>query len=230
MPGHLRAVATLAAALVAVSLVSAAGAGAARQAGRRSSAVYALELALARHGFPSGALDGRLGPEVAAAVRRFQRSVGLTPDGVAGPATLRALGRGATRSPIPLAWPLLAPVGDGFGPRGGRFHAGVDLLAPAGTSAVAAAPGTVTWAGRRAGGWGLLVVVRHPAGVRTLYAHLEAIDVHVGDEVAGGAVLGRVGATGDATGPHLHFEVRVHGAAIDPLGALVRLPGPGSTG
>jgi murein DD-endopeptidase MepM/ murein hydrolase activator NlpD len=223
MAGHLRVVAALAAALVAVS--SAASAHAAPRAGQQAKAAYALELALARHGFPSGALDGRLGPEVAAAVRRFQRSVGLAPDGVAGPATLRALGRRATRSPIPLAWPLLAPVGDGFGPRGGRFHAGIDLLAPAGTSAVAAAPGTVTWAGWRSGGWGLLVVVRHPAGVRTLYAHLEAIDVRVGDEVAGGAVLGRVGATGDATGPHLHFEVRVHGAAIDPLGALVRLPG-----
>jgi len=61
--------------------------------------------------------------------------------------------------------------------------------------------------------------------VRTLYAHLESIDVHVGDVVAGGAVLGRVGATGDATGPHLHFEVRVNGAAIDPLQALLPLAG-----
>jgi murein DD-endopeptidase MepM/ murein hydrolase activator NlpD len=68
------------------------------------------------------------------------------------------------------------------------------------------------------------VVVRHPDGVRTLYAHLSAIDVRVGDEVSGGALLGRVGATGDATGPHLHFEVRVGGAAIDPLTALVPLP------
>ncbi|HET8527492.1 MAG TPA: peptidoglycan DD-metalloendopeptidase family protein [Gaiellaceae bacterium] len=185
----------------------------------------ALQLELARHGFPSGAIDGRFGPAVASAVRRFQRSVDLAPDGVAGAATLRALGGPPRRSPIPLGWPLLAPVGDGFGPRGGRFHAGVDLLAPAGTAVTAAAPGLVTWAAPRAGGWGLLVVVRHADGVRTLYAHLESVAVRVGDVVAGGAVLGRVGATGDATGPHLHFEVRVDGASIDPLGALVRLDG-----
>jgi murein DD-endopeptidase MepM/ murein hydrolase activator NlpD len=69
----------------------------------------------------------------------------------------------------------------------------------------------------------VLVVVRHRDGVRTLYAHLQSVDVHVGDTVAGGSALGAVGATGDATGPHLHFEVRVGGAAIDPLGALVPL-------
>ena len=81
----------------------------------------------------------------------------------------------------------------------------------------------MTWAAPHAGGWGRLVVVHHPEGVRTLYAHLESIAVRVGDFVSAGAVLGRVGSTGDATGPHLHFEVRVHGAALDPLGALVPL-------
>jgi murein DD-endopeptidase MepM/ murein hydrolase activator NlpD len=191
--------------------------------GSHGPLVRRLQLELDWHGFPSGAIDGFFGPAVAAATRRFQRSAGLAPDGIAGKATLRGLRARAPRSPIPLAWPLLAPVGDGFGPRGERFHAGVDLLAPAGTPVTAAGPGVVTWAGRRAGGWGLLVVVRHPDGVRTLYAHLESIGVRVRQQVAGGAVLGRVGATGDATGPHLHFEVRVHGAAVDPLHALVHL-------
>jgi murein DD-endopeptidase MepM/ murein hydrolase activator NlpD len=190
---------------------------------RGHARVRALQLELAWHGFPSGAVDGRIGPQVRGAVRRFQRSVELEPTGRLGPATLRALRGPRLRSPIPLVWPLLAPVGDGFGPRGARFHAGIDLLAPAGTAVIAAGPGVVTWAHMRAGGWGRLVVVRHPDGVRTLYAHLESISVHVGDEVSGGTILGRVGATGDATGPHLHFEVRVHGAAIDPLGALVPL-------
>ena len=208
-----------------VLLVVPAVAGAALRSGASGKRVRALQLELAWHGFPSGLVDGRFGPRLTAALRRFQRSEGLEPDGVAGHATLRALATPLLHSPIPLVWPVLAPVGDGFGPRGHAFHAGIDLLAPRGTPVLAAGPGTVTWAGRRAGGWGRLVVVRHPDGVRTLYAHLASIDVRVGDEVSGGAILGRVGSSGNASGPHLHFEVRVHGAAIDPLGALVPLVG-----
>jgi murein DD-endopeptidase MepM/ murein hydrolase activator NlpD len=211
--------------LVAIGvLVVPAGAQAALRSGASGARVRTLELDLAWHGFPSGVVDGRFGPRVQAAVRRFQRSAGLPPSGVVGPATRRALSEPLLRSPIPLVWPVLAPVGDGFGPRGNGFHAGIDLLAPRGTPVLAAGPGTVTWAGPRAGGWGRLVVIRHPDGVRTLYAHLASISVKVGWQVAGGTILGRVGASGDATGPHLHFEVRVRGAAIDPLGALVPFP------
>jgi murein DD-endopeptidase MepM/ murein hydrolase activator NlpD len=210
-------------AVVAVGCVPSAAAASRLAIGAQGRAVDELQLDLAYHGFPSGAIDGRFGPGLAGAVRRFQRSVGLAPNGVAGPATLAALRQPPPRASIPLGWPLLATVGDRFGVRGSRFHAGVDLLASAGTAVLAAAPGRVTWAHRKAGGWGLLVVVRHQAGVRTLYAHLESVAVHVGDWVAGGTELGRVGATGDATGPHLHFEVRVKGAAVDPLSTLVRL-------
>jgi murein DD-endopeptidase MepM/ murein hydrolase activator NlpD len=211
-------------AAVVVLLVPGA-AGAALRSGASGKRVRALQLELAWHGFPSGVVDGRFGPEVAGALRRFQRSAGLRPDGVANPPTMRALAGPLLRSPIPLVWPVLAAVGDRFGPRGHAFHAGIDLLARRGTPVLAAGPGTVTWAARRAGGWGRLVVVRHPDGVRTLYAHLASIAVHVGQEVSGGAILGRVGSSGNATGPHLHFEVRVRGAAIDPLGALVPLGG-----
>ena len=182
-----------------------------------------LQLALAWQGFPSGAIDGRFGPRVARALDRFQRAVRLRDDGVAGAATIAALRRQPPSAPIPLVWPLLAPVGEGFGPRGKRFHAGIDLLAPAGTEIIAAAPGRVAWAGRRAGGWGILVTLAHGHGVRTMYAHLAVADVKVGQWVAGGTVLGRVGATGNATGPHLHFEVRVGNAAVDPLRVLVPL-------
>jgi murein DD-endopeptidase MepM/ murein hydrolase activator NlpD len=187
-----------------------------------------LQLALAWQGFPSGRIDGRFGPQLTSSLTRFQQSTGIRPDGIAGAATIAALRRQPAGSPIPLVWPLLAPVGDGFGPRGDRFHAGIDLIAPAGTDVIAAAPGLVTWAGERTGGWGKLVTVAHGRGVRTMYAHLSTIDVKVGEWISGGTVLGRVGATGDATGPHLHFEVRVNGAAIDPLRALVTLvPTPG---
>jgi murein DD-endopeptidase MepM/ murein hydrolase activator NlpD len=202
---------------------SAAGLGTLRL-GEHGRAVRELQLELAWRGFPSGAIDARFGQQLAGAVRRFQRAVHLRADGVAGPATI-ALLRGAPRwTVIPLGWPLLAPVGDPFGPRGDRFHAGIDLPAPTGTPVLAAAAGRVTWAGLRDGGWGELVTIAHVDGVRTMYAHLSTIDVHIGEWIAGGTVIGRVGSTGDATGPHLHFEVRADGAAIDPLRALVNIP------
>ena len=182
--------------------------------------VTALQFLLAWHGFPSGYFDGGFGNQTEAAVRRFQRWAGLSVDGRVGPATIRALARPEPRSPLRLAWPLQAPVGDRFGPRSGRFHSGIDLPASAGRGVAAAGPGRVTWAGWRDGGWGKLVVIAHRGGVRSMYAHLSRIDVRVGERVGAGFQVGLVGATGDATGPHLHFELRLRGAAIDPLTAL----------
>lgn len=182
--------------------------------------VSALQFLLAWHGFPSGPFDGRLGTHTEAALRRFQRWAGLVVDGLAGPATVRALRVPPPISPILLRWPLVGPVGDGFGPRGRRFHAGVDLVAPRRTPVTSAGPGRVVWAGWRSGGWGLLVTIAHSTGVRSMYAHLSHVDVRLGQHVAAGARIGRVGASGRATGPHLHFEVRLRGAAIDPLTAL----------
>ncbi len=200
-------------------------AGATLQVGDTGFAVRELELALAWQGFPSGTIDGGFGSSVAAALRRFQRAEGLRPDGVAGATTVDRLRESPDLPAMPLAWPLIAPVGDRFGPRDNRFHAGVDLLADAGTPVIAAAAGRVAYAGRRAGGWGNLVTIAHPDHVRTMYAHLSVVGVRVGQWVAGGTVIGRVGSTGDATGPHLHFEVRSNGAAIDPLRVLVKIPG-----
>lgn len=182
--------------------------------------VAALQFLLAWHGFPSATFDGGLGLRTETALRRFQRWAGLPVDGVAGGATIAALRRAPATCPISLAWPLQAAVGDPFGPRGTRFHAGIDLLASRGTPVAAAAPGRVAFAGFARGGWGKLVVVVHRDGVQTLYAHLSTIDVRRGASVRTGEQLGRVGATGDATGPHLHFEVRVRGAAVDPSTAL----------
>jgi Peptidase family M23/Putative peptidoglycan binding domain len=182
--------------------------------------VAALQFLLAWHGFPSATIDGGLGEHTEQALRHFQRWAGLLPDGVAGATTYAALRHAPARCPISLAWPLDGPIGDPFGPRGNRFHAGIDILAATGTPVAAAAAGRVTYAGWLAGGWGKLVVVAHADGVRTMYTHLSSIAVRLGQRITTGDRLGAVGATGDATGPHLHFEVRLGGAAVDPRPAL----------
>jgi peptidoglycan hydrolase-like protein with peptidoglycan-binding domain len=182
--------------------------------------VAELQFLLAWHGFPSGPFDGTLGRRTEAALIRFQRWAGLLADGLAGPSSTSVLRAPAPISPISLSMPVAAPVGDVFGPRGARFHAGVDFPAPFGTTVVAAAAGRVTYAGLLPGGWGNVVSVAHGTGVRTTYAHLSRIDVRVGERVAGGARVGLVGSTGNSTGPHLHFEVRLRGALVDPLSAL----------
>jgi murein DD-endopeptidase MepM/ murein hydrolase activator NlpD len=100
-----------------------------------------------------------------------------------------------------------------------RMHAGVDLRAAAGTPARAAEGGTVVRAGE-AGGYGYLVEVDHGHGLTTRYAHLQHINVAVGQHVEAGDAVGEVGATGRTTGPHLHFEVRQDGHAMDPTSPL----------
>jgi murein DD-endopeptidase MepM/ murein hydrolase activator NlpD len=116
-------------------------------------------------------------------------------------------------------WPVGGPVTSGFGPRWGRMHEGLDIAAGSGTPIRAAAAGTVSYAGWL-GGYGNLVVVEHGGGLATAYAHQQRIYVPVGRTVAQGEALGEVGSTGNSTGPHLHFEVRVNGSAVDPFGYL----------
>ena len=182
--------------------------------------VSITQFRLAWRGFPSGALDGVFGSRTTAAVIRFQRRLRLTADGVPGPATYRALQRPLERVPIALRRPVLGSLTDRFGPRGNRFHTGLDFGAPYGRPVRAAAAGVVVRAGRDAGGYGRLVVVRHSHRVHTWYAHLRRFHVRRGQAVAAGERLGGVGASGTATGPHLHFEARRRGAALDPLPAI----------
>ena len=191
--------------------------------GRMGWDVAALQFELAWHGFPCGKFDGIFGSHVDVAVRRFQRWAAIRVDGIVGPATLAALRAPLPSIPLSLAWPLTAPkIGDLFGPRGNAFHSGIDLRASSGTPVYAARAGRVVYADWADGGWGFLVALDHGHGERTLYAHLSRIDVRRGVWIAQGVRVGAVGSTGDATGPHLHFEVRVRGAAVDPLAALPR--------
>lgn len=134
-------------------------------------------------------------------------------------AARRAGSATATRAPGALAWPVNGPVESPFGWRWGRIHEGIDIAAATGTPVDAAASGTVIIAGVESG-YGNLVAIDNGGGVATLYAHLSSIGVSVGEQVAKGQAIGAVGCTGHCFGPHVHFEVRVNGAAVDPLGYL----------
>jgi Peptidase family M23/Putative peptidoglycan binding domain len=182
--------------------------------------VAALQFRLAWHGFPSGFLDGRFGARVNAALLGYQSWRGIGADGVAGPLTVRTLLEPPPRSRLRFAWPIRVPVGDRFGPRGNRFHTGIDLPAGWNTPALAARRGRVVFAGWSTGGHGRLVIVYHGYGMSSYYAHLRYVHAGVGQRVARGTRVGLVGSSGTSTGPHLHFELRRRGAAVDPLPAL----------
>ncbi|VVC55111.1 Peptidase M23 [Beijerinckiaceae bacterium RH AL1] len=124
---------------------------------------------------------------------------------------------------IPLRRPLEGPleVTSSFGPRLDPFfgraamHTGIDLREDSGDAVTATAAGTVSIAGRD-GGYGNMVEVDHGGGLATRYAHLSLVEVAVGQRVKPGQIVGRVGATGRATGPHLHYETRIDGVPVDP--------------
>ncbi|NBV50662.1 M23 family metallopeptidase [bacterium] len=122
-----------------------------------------------------------------------------------------------------FSWPLnTSAVSSLYGPRWGRTHEGIDLAAPTGTPVKSARGGKVIYAENGISGYGKMVVIRHSPNFATVYAHLSRIGVRVGDFVERGKVIGRVGMTGRATSPHLHFEIRHRRVAVDPL---VYLPG-----
>ncbi len=150
-------------------------------AGARGWDVAALQFALETHGFPLGTVDGGFGAQTTNAVRRLQAFAGLAADGVAGPATLAALAQPPVTSPA-LRRPINVAVGDHYGPRGDRFHAGLDFPAAMGTAVTAAASGRVAFAGYD-DGWGLTILLDHGNGLRTRYAHLSAALVSLGSYV-----------------------------------------------
>ena len=118
-----------------------------------------------------------------------------------------------------LIWPANGPISSGFGQRWGRLHAGVDIPLPEGTPLRAADSGTVTIAGGM-GGYGNYTCIQHGSSMSTCYAHQSSIGVSVGQSVSQGEVIGSSGNTGNSTGPHLHFEVRIGGSPVDPMGYL----------
>ncbi|HLV60244.1 MAG TPA: LysM peptidoglycan-binding domain-containing M23 family metallopeptidase [Fredinandcohnia sp.] len=120
-----------------------------------------------------------------------------------------------------LRWPVKGVVHSRFGPRGKVRHDGIDIAAPEGTPIHAAADGEVIFAGVQRG-YGNLVILRHEGGWVTIYAHNRKNLVREGDRVRQGQVIGEVGRTGRATGPHVHFEVRKGTSPVDPQSILPR--------
>lgn len=116
----------------------------------------------------------------------------------------------------PLAWPLIGVLYARFGPRGETRHDGIDLAAPEGTPVHAADDGKVVFAAEQRG-YGHVVILEHPRGLITLYAHNREILVKEGARVKVGDPIARVGETIKTSGPHLHFEVRENGMPKDPL-------------
>jgi murein DD-endopeptidase MepM/ murein hydrolase activator NlpD len=119
-----------------------------------------------------------------------------------------------------MVWPLTGcyVVSSGYGYRSGGFHGGIDISNGRcyGNIVVAAASGTVTAAGWDSSGYGNKVMINHGNGVVTLYGHMSAVLCSVGQYVNAGDAIGRCGASGNATGPHLHFEVRINGSKVNP--------------
>jgi murein DD-endopeptidase MepM/ murein hydrolase activator NlpD len=130
-----------------------------------------------------------------------------------------ANGATSTPSAAGLIWPVSGPITSPFGWRWGRMHQGIDIGASTGTPIHAAAAGTVIYCGWEEG-YGNFVVLDNGGNLATAYGHQSAIAVTCGQTVAQGQVIGYVGCTGHCTGPHLHFEVRIDGNPVDPMGYL----------
>lgn len=132
--------------------------------------------------------------------------------------------RAAAAARPSVVWPAAGAVSGVYGERrGSARHPGLDIDGETGDPVWAAARGVVAWAGQSPAGYsgyGVIVVVDHGDGLQTLYAHLSAVDVVVGQAVEAGDPVGRIGTTGHVTGSHLHFEVRRNGAIGDPTAWL----------
>jgi murein DD-endopeptidase MepM/ murein hydrolase activator NlpD len=118
---------------------------------------------------------------------------------------------------LALQWPVRGRVSSGYGGRRGGLHEGIDIPARRGTPIHAAEAGRVIHSSRKLGDYGRVIIIKHTGGYSTVYAHNDRNDVKKGQFVEKGQVIGRVGETGNASGPHLHFEVRHDRVARNPL-------------
>ncbi len=158
---------------------------------------------------------GDLQKEVERELAAQQAALGTSP-AVAAP------GSSLPASSGPMVWPVDGTLTSSFGSRWGRLHAGLDIAVPEGTPIRAASSGTVILlqSESESGGYGNFTCVDHGGGLSTCYAHQSSFAVSSGQQVKQGQVIGASGNTGNSTGPHLHFETRLNGGAVDPMGYL----------
>jgi len=173
---------------------------------QRRQALKSIEGNVDEHEEVAASLRAQIAEEIAAATGGMPLPAGPLPD----------------PSAAGLIWPVEGTVTSGFGYRWGRMHEGIDIAVPEGTPIRAAADGTVILMQSEAesGGYGNYTCIDHGGGLSTCYAHQSSFATSVGAHVSQGDVIGLSGNTGDSTGPHLHFEVRINGVATDPLGYL----------
>ena len=164
--------------------------------------------------------DRRSAQEDLASLEREQAKVRSALSGAAPGAFVPRPGAGPIRRGSGrLIWPVNGPITSPFGPRGGRLHAGLDISAPGGTPIRAADSGRVVLLGFT-GGYGNYTCVQHTSSMSTCYAHQSGYATSSGASVRQGQVIGYVGNTGHSFGNHLHFEVRIGGSPMNPLGYL----------
>jgi murein DD-endopeptidase MepM/ murein hydrolase activator NlpD len=165
----------------------------------------------------------------------LKNNLGTLPPSIATPPTVPITANGSQ-----LMWPAHgAKITQPFGPSSypfepafdgyPHFHTGIDLAGPLGSPIVAAAGGVVAAATVSTVGYGNHIIIAHAGGMFSLYGHLETMLVKVGDVVTAGQLIALIGSTGNSTGPHCHFEVRIGGQPVDPTPFLPALP-PGATG
>ena len=189
----------------------------------KAAADRGAQLAAAQHA--QAAADTELKKRIAD-LRRESTDLAAQESGIEALISARAAqNQTAASAPLPgsalsvsgagLIWPLQGPVTSEFGPRWGGFHPGIDIAPPFGTPIHAARNGVVIFAGGE-GGYGNFVLIDHGGGLVTGYAHQSRLAVTQGQSVTQGEVIGYEGSTGDSTGPHLHFEVRVNESPQNP--------------
>lgn len=188
---------------------------------RDGKVIRRLRPSTMRPGTRSITWDGRIDAGVAASSGRYSMRVALRDPSrhwriVNAPVTVNA----PPPAPTAFQWPVTGIVSSPFGPRDGRMHHGIDIPVPAMTPVFAAAAGSVRLAGTMEG-YGLVVIIDHPDGTATLYAHEAKLEVTAGSTVAAGQVIGYAGRTGTATTEQVHFELHdAGGTPVDPVPLL----------